>query len=472
RAIGVPRLAVAAEHATSAALLGAGAGAIGVAAGTLTVLAPAAGVLEALNEQAPGSAAVTPLLATWAGIVLVATLAAGWPAWRAAGRPPVELLRGGTDLGATGAGTRLARGGGFLVLGMRLALARPRRALAAIAVLSVCGGVLALMLGLSSLVLALRDDPGSVGKRYELTARLPAEATSAVRAIPGVVDAAPRYLARGADSFALGEPVKLVSFAGDHTRFEAPALADGRRIRSDGEAEVGTGLAQALGVGVGGQLAVQLPSGSEARFRVVGTVRAIDDDGRVAYVRPRRLLAAEPSLSPTIAIRLTRGADRAAVGRALRRLGAEPAVVGAATTRSTSFLGSLATLLRAVGLIDALVCLYALSQALGLTARERRPTLALLRCAGASRGVILRVLAGAALVLAVPAALLALVLAHVVFAPLVAGGAVGYTDLQPTPSSAQAAGLAAAFVVLALLAAALVGRRVLREAVVDGLRDA
>jgi hypothetical protein len=354
---------------------------------------------------------------------------------------------------------------------MRLGLARPRRALAAILVLSVCGGVLALMLGLSSLVLALRDDPGAVGKRYQLTAHLPADATAAVRAIPGVAAAAPRYLVRGADSFALGEPVKLVAFPGDHTRFEAPPLAGGRRLRADGEAEVGTGLAQALGVRVGGHLAVQLPSGQEVRFRVVGAVRAIDDDGRVAYVRPRRLLAADPTLTPAIAIRLAPGADRGAVSRALRRRGTEPAVVGAATTRSTSFLGSLATLLRAVGLIDALVCLYALAQALGLTARDRRPTLALLRSAGAPRGVILRVLAGVALVFAVPAALLAVALQRLVLAPLVAGAAADYTDLQPAATSTQAAGLGAAFVALALLAAALVARRVLREAVVEGLRE-
>ncbi len=475
RAIGVPRLTVAAEHAGAAALLGALAGGVGVLAGVLAVASPATGVLEALNEQPPGSAAILPLAATWVGVVAVATLAAGWPAWRAAGRAPVTLLRGGADLAGRSdrrASRRSPAGGGFVVLGMRLALARPGRAVAAVAVLSVCGGVLALMLGLSSLVLALRDDPGSIGKKYQLTAKLGAESTGDVRAIPGVRDAAPRYLVRGVDSFALGEPVKLIAFPGDHTRFEAPALADGRRVRADDEAEVGTGLAEALGVRLGARLAVQLPSGGEARFKVVGTVRAIEDDGRVAYVRPQRVLGADPSVPATMAIRLDDGADRAAVGQALRDLGAEPSTVGAATTRSTAFLGSLATLLRAVGIIDALVCLYALAQALGLTARERRPTLALLRSAGASSGVIQRVLVGAALVLAVPAALLAVVLQRYVFAPLVGGGAAGYTDLQPTASALQSAGVVAAFGGLGLVAAVLVARRVLRETVVAGLGDA
>ncbi len=163
---------------------------------------------------------------------------------------------------------------------------------------------------------ALRNDPGSVGKRYSLTARLPAEAAPQVRAIPGVADAAPRWIVRGADSFALGEPVKLVAFPGDHTRFEDPPLAGGRRLRGDGEAEVGVGLAQALGVGLGATLAVQLESGSEVRFRVVGIVRALDEDGRVAYVRPGRLLAADPAAV---------GADRRAAARRRRPRGGRPA---------------------------------------------------------------------------------------------------------------------------------------------------
>lgn len=471
RAIGVPRATVAAEHALAAALLAAVAGGVGVLAGTLAVASPATGVLDALNERAPGGAAVLPLAGAWLGVVAIAAAAAGWPAWRAAGRPPVTLLRGGADL-ASGRPGRGGGGGGFAALGARLALARPARVVTSVAVLAVCGGVLVLMLGLSSLVIALRDDPGSIGKKYQLTARLPAAEAPAVRRIPGVRAVAPRYLVRGADSFALGEPVKLVAFPGDHTRFEAPPLATGRRIRTDGEAEVGTGLAEALGVRVGARLAVQLPSGGEARFTVVGTVRAIDDDGRVAYVRPPRVLAADPSLAPVLAIRLAPGADRAAVTRALQDLGVQPGVVGAATTRSTSFLGALATLLRAVGAIDALVCLYALAQALGLTARERRPALALLRAAGGSAGVLVRVLTGAALVVALPAAVLAAGLQRWVLAPLVAGGASDYTQLSPAASTAQVAAVAGGFAVLAVVAAAVVTRRVLREPVVEGLRDA
>ncbi|MGX6450217.1 hypothetical protein ACVU7I_19425, partial [Patulibacter sp. S7RM1-6] len=192
-------------------------------------------------------------------------------------------------------------------LGARLALARPGRAAATITVLAASGGVILLMLGLASLLAALRDDPTAIGVRYALTVSEPPGGLRAVRAVPGVRDAGRRYDVRGADSFALGEPVRIVAFAGDATRFVDPPLADGRRVRGPGEVEIGTGLATALGLGVGGTLAVQLQSGGETRFRIVGTVRALQDDGRVAFARPDRLRAADPGIASDVAMRLAPG---------------------------------------------------------------------------------------------------------------------------------------------------------------------
>ena len=128
-------------------------------------------------------------------------------------------------------------------------------------------------------------------------------------------------------------------------------------------------------------------------------------------------------------VKLARGADRAAVTRRLATLGAQPAAVGGATTRNGAFLGTLAALLRVVAIVDALVCLYALVQGLGLVARERAPTLALLRATGAEGATVGAVLAGAALAVALPAAVLALALERLVLAPLVGHLAAGYADL-------------------------------------------
>ena len=234
RTVGFSRGRIAAEYAWRALRTGLPAGVLGIAVGSLAVRGPSGDLLEALNEQAPGWALLAPLAAALAAIGAVVAAAAAWPAWRATGRPTVALLRGAEVAGARR--VRLPLGGGFAALGARLALARRGRAAATVAVLAVSGAVVVLMLGLASLVAALRDDPGSVGKRHDLSARLPADRAADVRALPGVADAAPRYVVQGADSFALGEPVKLVAFPGDHTRFEDPPLDAGRRLRGDGEA--------------------------------------------------------------------------------------------------------------------------------------------------------------------------------------------------------------------------------------------
>ena len=199
-----------------------------------------------------------------------------------------------------------------------------------------------------------------------------------------------RYTVEAADSFRLGETLRLVAFPGGHTDFEAPPLASGRRARGPNDAEVGLGLADALGLRPGSTLAAQLPSGEEVRYRVSGVVRALENQGRIAWVSSGRLLAASPDLDPALALRLEPGADRAAVDRALAGLGAAPQSASAATTRNGQFLAVLAGVLRGVGLAVGLVCLYALVQALAMTARERRGAVALLRaCGGDARTVAL-----------------------------------------------------------------------------------
>ncbi|CAB4910646.1 unannotated protein [freshwater metagenome] len=501
RAIGVPRGTVAGEQALSAGLIGLVAGGAGVALGALVIQGPSGDLLAALNETPPGAALVLPLTGLVLLLGAIAAGAAGWPAWRAAGRPPVALLRGGTltegalrgrwrgwragrdrttddaDRGTdpprgTDRAPRTAGRTGFLGLGAKLVLARPGRASATIGVLGVSGGVILLMLGLASLLVALRDDPSAVGTRYALTVRAPDDGgLAAVRAVPGVADAGERYETRGADSFALGEPVKLTAFDGDLGRFVNPPLADGRRVRGPGEVEIGTGLATALGLSTGGTLAVQLQSGGEARFRVVGTVRALGDDGRVAFAQPDRLLAADPGLRPDVAVRLEDGADRDEVARRLTAIGATPTAVGGATTSNRAFLDTLATVLKAVAVLDGLVCLYALVQALALTARERRPTLALLRAQGAATGTVVRVLLGAGLVLALPGAVVAFLLQRLVLSPVVSQLAAGYADLGTAASAGAVVGVTGGFVGFAVLAGAWVARRVVAEPPVHGLRE-
>ena len=464
RALGFSPARIAALQATEAALVALPAAALGIALGSLAVAGPAAALLAALNELPPGGALLLPLFAALAVVTTIVVAAATWPAWRAARRPPVEILRGGT---ITAPAARSSPGAGLTALGARFATAARARWLASVATIGVCAGVVTLMLALASLLERLRDDPGTVGKRYQLTAALDPSLADDVRAIPGVADAAPRYVVDAADSFRLDEPFRVVAYPGDHTRFEAPPLAAGRRLRSPDEIEVGVGLADALGLRPGSALAAQLPSGEEVRFRVAGVVRALENNGRIAWTRPDRLTGLEPSL----AVRLDGGADRPAVERELEALGAPPQPVGGATTRNAAFLGVLAAVLRGVGLAVGLVCLYALVQALAMTARERRGAVALLRACGGDAHTVAQVLLGAAAAVAVPGALLGIALELTVFGPLVARLAAGFASLPIAPTGGQVALVAGGLLALAGAATALVARRVLREPVVAGLRE-
>jgi ABC-type antimicrobial peptide transport system permease subunit len=462
RALGFSPARIAAQQATEAALVAVPAATVGIALGALAVAGPAAALLAALNELPPGWALLGPLAAGVAAVTAIVVAAATWPAWRAARRPPVEILRGGAI-----AVPRHAASGGLAALGARFATAARARWVAAVATIAVCAGVVTLMLALASLLERLRDDPGTVGKRYQLTAALGASSAGDVRAIPGVADVAPRYTVDAADSFRLDKPFRLVAYRGDHTRFEAPPLAAGRRLASADEVEVGVGLADALGLRPGSALAAQLPTGEEVRLRVAGVVRALENGGRIAWARPDRLSGLEASL----AVRLEGGADRAEVERSLEALGAPPQEVGGASTRNAAFLGVLAAVLRGVGLAVGLVCLYALVQALATTARERRDAVALLRACGGDAQTVARVLGGAAAVVALPGALLGVALELTVLGPVVARLAAGFADLPIAPSAGRVALVVAGLSVLAAAATALVARRVLREPVIAGLRE-
>ena len=166
----------------------------------------------------------------------------------------------------------------------------PRAAVAAsVATIAVCAGVVTLMLALAALLERLRDDPGTVGKRYQLTARLDPFEVDAVRRSPASPTPPPRYSADVADSFRLGEPLRLVAYPATTRPSRRRRWPTGRRLRSDGEVEVGVGLADALGLRPGSTLAVQPAGGDEVALpRQRRRARARER-------RPRRLGAPRPA---------------------------------------------------------------------------------------------------------------------------------------------------------------------------------
>ena len=101
-----------------------------------------------------------------------------------------------------------------------------------------------------------------------------------------------------------------------------------------------------------------------------------------------------------------------------------------ATARGAPLVDTLRTILRAVAIVDGLVCLYALIQACALTVQERRRTVAVLRAAGAGPKAVRRLLAGAAIAIVIPAGALGVALERLVLGPAMSNLAAGYASLQ------------------------------------------
>ncbi len=465
RAVGASRGHLAATQALESLFVAAPAATLGVIAGTLATYSPTSRLLMLLNEPPPGSSLLGPLAAGWAASIAIPVLAGLWPAWRAAGRSPVALLRG-AELQRQRRRVLTGSATGLAALGARLVGARRARWIATATALGISTAFVLLMLALASALGGLETDPGALGKRYQLTAQLPASATARVRRIPGVQAAAPRYEEEALDSFSLDETIDVIAYPGNEDTFENPPLVAGTSIRGPGQAVVGAGLADALGLDPGATLAIQLPSGSELRTRVVGVVSSLDHEGRVAYVPAAALLAGDPSAPEEIAVRLRPGANASAVSTALGP-SAEPAV--GATARGVPLVNTLRSILQAIAIVDGLVCLYALIQACALTVQERRRTVAVLRAFGGGGAAVRRLLAGAVIALIVPAAALGIVLERMVLGPAMSRLAASYATLPLAASSFEVGAVLVGLAVAGAVAVFWVARQATREAVLAGL---
>lgn len=465
RALGASRRAIVTAVAGNAARRAAPAAAAGLAVGWALARTPTERLTDALDQFPRGWSMLVPLVACLLGVIGVIAAAAAWPTWQACRRPIAPSLRGG-EIGTQPRGRRLP--GGYLGLGMRMIASRRARSLAVTIVLAASATVVLLILALASELAALENNPAAIGKRYQLTARGSVTALRKVRALPGVAAAAQRFTSAVADSYNLGQSFLLVTYCGDRLSFEDPPLEAGRRAVQRGEAEVGVGLATALGLRPGAELAAQFSNGDEARFRVAGIVQSLDNDGRIAYVQLGENICR--FRGGITVVRLAPGANRAAVAAELNRSGRPAQIVGGATPSNAAFLGDLAGLLRTVAGIDLLVCLYVVAQVLALTAHERREVVALLRACGADGADVLRLFAGAAAIIAAPAALVAIVLERLVVGPLAAGLAAPYADISLPATVPEIAIMLVGLAIVAAVASAWVCHGAMRRSITSALR--
>jgi hypothetical protein len=178
-------------------------------------------------------------------------------------------------------------------------------------------------------------------------------------------------------------------------------------------------------------------------------------------------------------VKLRPGASASAVTAALARNGEPTTDAGGIAgqsvqgwaARSSGFIGILVALLRSVAVLNACVCLYAVGQALALTAQERRRALAVVRAQGAGRLHLFAVFGVAAAFLVLFAWALAALLERWVVGPGVAHLAASYVVLALSAGGQLLALTLAGLLVGAALVAALLVRVVARQPVVAGLRE-
>jgi predicted lysophospholipase L1 biosynthesis ABC-type transport system permease subunit len=212
---------------------------------------------------------------------------------------------------------------------------------------------------------------------------------------------------------------------------------------------------------------------------VVGILDALRNEGLLAYVRPRRLVAALPNLPWDVAVKLRPGTDLNLVRNVLLSRGIDSERTGgiaqdtgvSGSLGRTSFLRILAALLRSVAVLDGLVCVYALAQMLALIARERRRAVAVVRALGGSRAQVLAVFAGSALVIAAAAAPIGIAVQRLVLGPLVAHLAVSYVTLSLRAGAQPIAFVLAGIVAAVGASAAWATRSATAEAIVVPLRE-
>jgi hypothetical protein len=137
--------------------------------------------------------------------------------------------------------------------------------------------------------------------------------------------------------------------------------------------------------------------------------------------------------------------------------------------RSSGFLGILVALLRTDAAIDAAVCLYAVAQALALTAHERQRALSIVRATGAGRREIAWIFASGAALLVAAALAVGFVAERALIGRGIARLAASYITLSLGVDLATTAWVAVGLAAGAIAVAAGVTRAVTARPVVVGL---
>jgi putative ABC transport system permease protein len=345
------------------------------------------------------------------GVVAVVCLFTALPAWRAGRLGVLEAIA----LGRTSVSTRpsrVARAAVALrmppavVLGVKDAFANRSRAAMTIASLALTMGTVIMALGTEATYRRVIHDSSLRAKPYELLVGTngvsPARTRALLAAQSGEI--AGTATVAGITASVPGRAVDVWSRAlgGDYRR-RPYAVRDGRMIAGPGEAIVGRGLLDALGLHVGDRLPL-LAGGARLDLRIVGRYVEPDNDGRTAIFDERSVppAALKRFGTPQYELQLAHRSDAHAVQAALLRSSRGQIDVEATEDEVRQerndlrpvIYGSDAVLL-AIGLVNLLTTLL-----LGI--RERVRDFAILKVVGLTpRQVLAAVTSGGTLLAAV-----------------------------------------------------------------------
>jgi putative ABC transport system permease protein len=298
--------------------------ALGIALSPL-MLEPTA---DLLGTATPSGLRPITVAAGVVGVVAVVCLFTALPAWRAGRLGVLDAIA----LGRTSISTRpsrVARAAVALhlppavVLGVKDAFANRSRAAMTIASLALTMGTVIMALGTEATYRRVIGDSALRAKPYELLVGANDVSPARTRALLGAQSDRITGTATvtGITASVPGHPLEVWARAvgGDYGR-RPYAVRDGRMIAGPGEAIVGRGLLDALGLHVGDRVAL-MAGGARLDLRIVGRYIEPDNDGRTAIFDRRSVppAALKRFGTPQYQVQLAHRSDAHAVQAALLR---------------------------------------------------------------------------------------------------------------------------------------------------------
>jgi putative ABC transport system permease protein len=345
---------------------------------------------DALGLPPPGAVSVPAILLVLIGVIVVVSISAAVPAWRAARLSPVRAIVSGTAPQSRKIAGLLRFLGRLHLpqsvrLGIGQAFARPLRA--SFTVLAVLVGVATVTFayGLRTTLLNGLNDPATNGGDYQIeVSRLPQLSDARVLRTLGAQPQTEAVVARDWASVqvdGISQPVQTVFTRGDATRLGLRAL-QGRWYAAPGEAVAPAAFMNEAHLHVGSYFSGSI-NGRRMRFHLVGMIFDTAEFGRILYMDFATLAAAMPSETPSdYLVRLRPGSDPGTYAVRVNRTSPLYLTVDTHDNSTSGTIGTIDDVVVVLALVLAAIAAAAVFNTVLLNTRERVRDTAVLKSVG------------------------------------------------------------------------------------------